>query len=94
MMGLSIEISGTAGAVTDAELVALGRRTAEAATGADALLVSCGGLRTLDVTKPLEEATGLPVVSSMPAALWAAARLVGHDGRSPGFGRLLDMRNA
>jgi arylmalonate decarboxylase len=94
MMGLSIEISGTAGAVTDAELLALGRRAAEAATGADAILVSCGGLRTLDITAPLEEATGLPVVSSMPAALWAAARLVGHDGRSPGFGRLLDMRHA
>jgi len=55
------------------------------------LLVSCGGLRTLDIAKPLEDATGLPVVSSMPAALWSAARLVGHSGRAPGFGRMLEQ---
>jgi arylmalonate decarboxylase len=92
MNGLSIEISGTAFAVTDKELIELGKRSAREAQGADALLVSCGGLRTLDITKPLEDATGLPVVSSMPAALRAAARLIGHDGRSAGFGRLLEQQ--
>ena len=90
MIGLSIEISGMAGSVPDAELIALGKRSAAMADGADAMLVSCGGLKTLDVTAPLEDATGLPVVSSMPACLWAASRLVGHDGRAPGYGRLLD----
>jgi arylmalonate decarboxylase len=90
IVGLSIETSGIAGSVPDDELVALGKRASGQAPQADALLISCGGLRTLGVTVPLERATGLPVVSSMPAALWAAARLVGHDGRSAGFGRLLD----
>jgi arylmalonate decarboxylase len=89
LYGLGVEASGTAWRFGVDELVALGRKAADAASGADAILISCGGLRTLDVTVPLELATGLPVVSSMPAALWAAARLVGHDGRVPGYGRLL-----
>jgi arylmalonate decarboxylase len=90
LVGLSISTSGIAWKVGDDELVALGREAADRAEGADALLVSCGGLRTLGVTAPLERETGLPVVSSMPAALWAGVRLVGCDGRAPGFGRLLE----
>ena len=90
LYGLGIEASGTAWRIGTDDLVALGRKAAFAAPGADAILISCGGLRTLEVAVPLEAATGLPVVSSMPAALWAAARLVGHDGRAPGYGRLLE----
>ena len=90
LFGLGVEASGTAWRYGVEDLVALGLRAARAAPEADAILISCGGLRTLDVTVPLEAATGLPVVSSMPAALWAAARLVGHDGRVPGYGRLLN----
>ncbi len=89
LRGLSISTSGIAWKVGDDELIDLGKQAAAQAPGADALLVSCGGLRTLGVTVPLEAATGLPVVSSMPAALWAAAQLVGHDGSAPGYGRLL-----
>ncbi len=90
MIGLSIVISGTAGAVPDRELIDLGKKSVAMAGRADALLVSCGGLKTLDIATPLEDATGLPVVSSMPAALWAAARLLGGDGRVRGFGRMLE----
>jgi arylmalonate decarboxylase len=90
IIGLGIEQSGTAWRISEAELVALGERAFEATPGADAILISCGGLRTLGVTVPLETATGVPVVSSMPAALWAAARLVGFDGRVSGMGHLLD----
>lgn len=56
---------------------------------ADAMLISCGGLRTLDVLAPLEQQLGVPVVSSMPHALMNAVRLVGHSGRAEGFGRVL-----
>ena len=76
-------------AVGDAELLALGRRAAASSPGADALLISCGGLRTLPVELPLEQSLGLPVVSSAVAGAWAAARLVGHTGRVPGRTRLL-----
>jgi arylmalonate decarboxylase len=56
---------------------------------ADSLLVSCGGLRTLELIAPLEKRTGVPVISSMPHGLWAGARLVGLSGAAPGYGRLL-----
>lgn len=57
---------------------------------ADAMLISCGGLRTLNVQKPLEDKHGLPVVSSTPAALWDVVRLAGHSGKVSGYGRLLE----
>jgi arylmalonate decarboxylase len=61
---------------------------------ADGVLIVCGGLRTLDITMQIEEACGVPVISSMPAALWAAARLVGESGYvGPAYGRLLGGRD-
>jgi len=64
------------------------------ASEADGLLISCGGLRTLGVGKPLEDRHGLPVVSSTPAAFWAAMRLIGESGRVAGCGRLLEQATA
>ncbi len=73
------------------EILALGFAAYTAAGQADALLVSCGGLRTLGVARPFEEQYDVPVVSSMPAALRQAVRMVGHDSRIEGHGRLLAM---
>lgn len=56
---------------------------------ANAILVSCGGLRTLDILAPLERQGGIPAISSTPHALWAGVRLLGLSGRAPGFGTLL-----
>ncbi len=56
---------------------------------ANAMLVSCGGLRTLELLAPLEQRGHIAVVSSTPHALWAGVRLLGLSGRSPGFGTLL-----
>ena len=53
---------------------------------ADALVVSCGGLKTLDLIVPLERALGVPVVSSTPHGLMNAVRLVGVSPRAQGFG--------
>ncbi|MCD6673464.1 MAG: aspartate/glutamate racemase family protein [Burkholderiaceae bacterium] len=76
-------------AVHPHELEALGERAVREAKNADAVLISCGGLRTLDVTMPLESRTGLPVVSSAVAGAWAAVRLLGDSGCAQGYGRLL-----
>lgn len=78
-------------AVTDADLEALGDRAVAAAPGAEALFISCGGLRTLPVIPPLEARHGLPVISSATAGAWGAARLTGHSGRSPGHGMLFEI---
>ena len=78
-------------AVTDDDLMQLGQRAIAAAPGADSLLISCGGLRTLPVIPPLEGRFGVPVVSSATAGAWGAARLTGHSGEAKGFGRLFAL---
>ena len=59
-------------------------------SGADALLVSCGGLKTLDLLTPLESKCKVPVVSSTPHALMNAVRLVGMNPRVTGYGSVLE----
>lgn len=85
------EFGGPAGRKSEAEIIALGGRVLEQAGKADALLVSCGGLRTLGVAAPIEDRHGVPVVSSTPAAFRAAVRLVGASGQVKGRGRYLGM---
>jgi len=85
------EFGGPAGRKSEAEIVELGGRVLKKAGDAEGLLVSCGGLRTLGVAKPLEDKHGIPVVSSTPAAFRTAVRLVGARGRLEGYGRYLAM---
>ncbi len=85
------EFGGPAGRKTEAEIIELGGRVLKQAGKADALLVSCGGLRTLGVAAPIENKHGIPVVSSTPAALRSAVRLVGETGQVVGCGRYLGM---
>jgi len=60
-----------------------------AASQADTLLVSCGGLKTIDLLAPLEAKCRVPVVSSTPHALMNAVRLVGVSPRAVGYGSVL-----
>ncbi|MCC6775442.1 MAG: arylmalonate decarboxylase [Hyphomicrobiales bacterium] len=80
---------GEPGSKSEGDILALGSNACNAAPAAEGLLISCGGLRTLGVAKPLEERHGIPVVSSTQAAFWAAMRLVGDAGYVPDRGRLL-----
>jgi arylmalonate decarboxylase len=61
----------------------------ESAPTADALLISCGALKTLDLIAPLEKRCKVPVVSSQPHGLWNAVRLLGVSGKVDGFGSVL-----
>jgi arylmalonate decarboxylase len=81
---------------TEADIIALSdsavaKANVAEAGGAEAILISCGGLRTLGVAERLESRHAIPVVSSATAAFWAAMRLVGESGRIAGFGRLLEQ---
>ena len=89
MKGLGIEAIGDAGKVSQPELQKFSADVFKQAPKADALLVSCGGLRTLEILAPLEKDTRVPVVSSLPHALWAGMRLLGLKVKAPGYGRLL-----
>ena len=85
--------------ITEAEIIALSdTAVAKANAGkpkaAEAILISCGGLRTLGVAAPLEARHHIPVVSSATAAFWSAMRLVGESGRIDGYGRLFEQSGA
>lgn len=56
---------------------------------ADAVFISCGALRTLEVVEALEQSLAKPVVCSNQAMIWDTLRLAGIDDRIPGYGRLL-----
>jgi arylmalonate decarboxylase len=92
--GLGIEAMTDLEKVTQKELIAFGVRVRESAPAADALFISCAGLRTLEIISPLEKLTGVPVISSLPHGLWAGARLVGLGGAAPGYGSLLSRPKA
>jgi len=92
--GLGIEAMTDLEKVTQRDLIDFAARVHASAHGADSLFVSCGGFRTLEIIAPLEQRTGVPVISSLPHGLWAGARLVGLSGAAPGYGRLLSMPNA
>jgi arylmalonate decarboxylase len=89
LKGLGIERFQDRGPVTQDELLDFSAGVWEMAPSADAMVVSCGALKTLDLLVPLEQRCQVPVVSSLPHALWAGVRLLGLSGRVPGYGTLL-----
>ncbi|MEL7256941.1 MAG: arylmalonate decarboxylase [Pseudomonadota bacterium] len=56
---------------------------------ADAVLLSCGALRSLEVVDEIEQKLGKPVICSNQAMLWDCMRLAGVDDKLPELGRLL-----
>ena len=74
------------GAATQEILLKLGLDAYARSNKADALVVSCGALRTLDLILPLEKEIKVPVVSSTPHGLMNGVRLLGVNPRVQGFG--------
>lgn len=56
---------------------------------ADAVLLSCGALRSIEVVDKIEQSLGKPVICSNQAMLWDVLRLCGVEDALPGLGRLL-----
>ena len=90
LKGLGLEQMDGPGKITEDEVRALCADVCHLAPHADSLLISCGGLVTLGIHVELEKRYKLPVVSSTPALFWAAVRMMGHSGRAPGLGMLLE----
>ena len=55
---------------------------------ADAIFLSCGGIRALEVVEEIERATGKPVITSNQAQFWSCLRRAGITDRLRGFGRI------
>jgi arylmalonate decarboxylase len=77
------------GAATEKILFKLGAEAYANSKKADALVMSCGALRTLDLIVPLEKEINVPVVSSTPHGLMNGVRLLGVSPRAQGFGMVL-----
>ena len=58
---------------------------------AEALFISCTGLRTIDILQQLEQHLGKPVVSANQATMWHALRITGVDARMEGLGQLYEL---
>jgi arylmalonate decarboxylase len=89
LKGLGLESIADPAKVTQAKLQQFSEDVFKTAPKADALFVSCGGLRTLEIVAPLERDCRVPVVSSTPHALWAGMRILGLHVKAPAYGRLL-----
>jgi len=55
---------------------------------ADAVFISCGALRSLDIVDTLEQKLGKPVICSNQAMMWHCLRLAGIPDRLDGYGSL------
>ena len=57
---------------------------------ADAIFLSCGGIRALEVAEEIEAAAGKPVITSNQAQFWSSLRRAGITDRLTGFGRIFE----
>jgi len=89
MKGFGLTGFGSAAQQSEADIIRLSGEAIGAARAADAVLISCGGLKTLGCAVPLEARYGIPVVTSTQSAFWMALRLAGASGQLPGHGRML-----
>ena len=55
---------------------------------ADAVFLSCGGIRALEVAEEIEQAIGKPLITSNQAQFWSCLRRAGITDRLQGFGRV------
>jgi arylmalonate decarboxylase len=96
---LSLEAFGLTGfgdaeKQSEQDIIDLSGKAIAKAASADAVLISCGGLMTLDCAEPIEKRHGIPVVTSTQAAFWKALRLAGDSGQIAGHGRMLAQSEA
>ena len=57
---------------------------------ADAIFLSCGGIRSTEVIDRIEQKVGKPVVTSNQAQMWSCLRRAGVDDKILGFGELFN----
>lgn len=88
--GLGITALPEVEAIPGERIAALARKISEEAPEAEAIVLSCAGMRTASIAAPLERELGRPVISSAMVGSWAAVRLAGLTGTAAGMGRLYE----
>src|SRR5690606_33917447 len=94
MKGFGLTGFGDAANQSEQDIIDLSARAIDEAKMADAVLISCGGLKTLGCAAPIEQRHGIPVVTSTQSAFWKALRLTGNSGHVPDRGRMLAQTSA
>lgn len=59
---------------------------------AEAIVLSCTDMRSVEIIKPLEQAVGKPVISSNQAMIFRAMQLAGIGDPLPEYGQLLERQ--
>ena len=91
MQGFGLTGFGDAANQSEQDIIDLSAKAIDEAEAADAVLISCGGLKTLGCAVPIEQRYGIPVVTSTQSAFWKALRLAGETGHLPDRGRMLEQ---
>ncbi len=94
MKGFGILEFGGAERMTEQDIIKLAGTAIGEAKTPDAVLISCGGLMTLNCAAPIESKHGTPVVTSTQSAFWKALRLAGDSGHVAGHGKMLEQSAA
>jgi arylmalonate decarboxylase len=89
MKGFGLTGFGDAANQSEQDIIGLSGNAIDEAKAADAVLISCGGLKTLGCAVPIEQRYRIPVVTSTQSAFWKALRLAGDTGHLPDRGRML-----
>jgi maleate isomerase len=58
---------------------------------ADAVFLSCGGIRALEVAEEIESIIGKPVITSNQAQFWSCLRRAGITDKIKGFGQIFSQ---
>ncbi|MBD1147977.1 aspartate/glutamate racemase family protein [Pelagibacterales bacterium SAG-MED31] len=58
---------------------------------ADAIFLSCGGIRSTEVIDKIEQKIGKPVITSNQAQMWSCLRRAGVNDNISGFGELFNL---
>jgi maleate isomerase len=61
---------------------------------ADAIFLSCGGIRSAEVAQEIEAVVGKPVITSNQAQMWSCLRRTGITDTIEGFGQIFSMPGA
>lgn len=77
------------GAATQDILLKLSVEAYEKSGKADALVISCGALRTLELIERVEKVIKVPAVSSTPHGLWHGVKLLGVKAQVKGYGMVM-----
>jgi arylmalonate decarboxylase len=93
MKGFGLTGFGDAANQSEQDIIDLSGKAIDEAKAADAVLISCGGLKTLGCAVPIEQRYGIPVVTSTQSAFWKALRLAGDTGHLPDRGQMLGQNS-